>query len=175
MVHCWRKQWASTLLCFPRHIRSKSVPTEEASARTLMTVVSVIGLIFAIVMVILFFNASPDLSDIPEHRTYTDATGCLTCHFTGDEQSPTMPHLNIGYCNFCHQLAKGEQKRKPWNTLVLRISVGFSLDSFLIWQYDIGWYRCRKHTFHFIRFWRLVQHDYIEKSWIKRLCGNFSV
>jgi len=82
------------------------VPTEETSARGLMIIVGVIGLIFAIVMVILFFNAAPALSDLPEHRTYTDAAACLKCHLVGNEQSPTMPHLNLGNCNFCHRLKR---------------------------------------------------------------------
>lgn len=86
------------------------MPTEEASARTLLVIVSVIGIIFTIVMVILFFNAAPARSDIPEHRTYTDAAACLTCHLRGTEQSPTMPHLNVGTCNICHRLAKGNQR-----------------------------------------------------------------
>ncbi len=87
------------------------MPTEETSARGLMIIVSVIGLIFAIVMIILFFNAAPALSDIPEHRTDTDATACLKCHLVGNEQSPTMPHLNLGNCNFCHRLVKASVKR----------------------------------------------------------------
>lgn len=82
------------------------MPTQEASARTLMIIVSVIGLIFATVMVVLFFNAAPALFDIPEHHTYTDAAACLECHLVGTEQSPTMPHLNLGNCNICHRLAK---------------------------------------------------------------------
>ena len=82
------------------------MPTEEASARTLLVIVSVIGIIFTIVMIILFFNAAPARSDIPDHRTYTDPTACLTCHFRGTKESPTMPHLNVGNCNICHQLAK---------------------------------------------------------------------
>ncbi len=82
------------------------MPTEEASARTLMVIVSVIGLIFAIVMGILFFNAAPARSNIEEHRTSTDAAECLKCHLKGDEKSPTMPHLDIGRCNFCHGLSK---------------------------------------------------------------------
>ena len=88
------------------------MPTEEASARSLMIIVSVIGLIFAVVMIILFFNAAPPRSDIQDHRTYTDAAACLKCHLVGNEQSPTMPHLNVSSCNLCHRLAKGEKKRK---------------------------------------------------------------
>ncbi len=88
------------------------MPTEKANARMLMIVVSVIGLIFAIVMVILFFNAAPALSNLPDHHIYTNASACLRCHLTGDEQSPTMPHLNIGGCHTCHKLAKGEKQRK---------------------------------------------------------------
>ncbi len=87
------------------------MPTEEASARTLMMVVGVIGIIFTIVMVILFFNAAPARSDIPEHRTYTNPDACLKCHFRGTEQSPTMPHLKVGACNLCHRLGK-DKKRK---------------------------------------------------------------
>lgn len=85
------------------------MPTEEASARTLLVIVSVIGIIFTIVMIILFFNAAPARSDIPDHRTYTDPAGCLKCHLRGTEESPTMPHLNVGNCNICHQLAKGKE------------------------------------------------------------------
>ena len=87
------------------------MPTEEASARTLMIIVSVIGLIFAIVMVILFFNAAPARSDIPDHRKSKEATVCLQCHLIGNEQSPTMPHLNLGNCNLCHRLAKSAVKQ----------------------------------------------------------------
>ncbi len=86
------------------------MPTEEASARTLLIIVSVIGAIFTIVMIILFFNAAPARSDIPDHQTYTDPAACLKCHLRGTEQSPTMPHLNVGSCHICHQLAK---KKKP--------------------------------------------------------------
>ena len=82
------------------------MPTEEASAKTLMIIVSVIGLIFAIVMVILFFNAAPARSNIAEHRQSTEADACLKCHLIGDEKSPTMPHLNLGRCNLCHGLAE---------------------------------------------------------------------
>lgn len=86
------------------------MPTEEASARTLMIIVSVIGGIFAVVMVILFFNAAPARSNIPDHRTYIDAAGCLKCHLVGTETSPIMPHLNLGKCNLCHGLDKSEKK-----------------------------------------------------------------
>jgi cytochrome c553 len=86
------------------------VPTEEASARTLLIIVSVIGAIFTIVMIILFFNAAPARSDIPDHQTYTDPAACLKCHLRGTEQSPTMPHLNVGSCHICHQL---EKEKKP--------------------------------------------------------------
>ena len=86
------------------------MPTEETSARALMIIISVLGLIFAIVMIILFFNAAPALSDIPEHRTYTNAAACLKCHLIGNAQSPTMPHLNLGNCIFCHRLAKASVK-----------------------------------------------------------------
>ena len=82
------------------------MPTEEASARTLMVIVSIIGLIFAIVMVILFFNAAPARSNIPDHHKSTEAAACLECHLIGTEQSPTMPHLNLGNCTLCHGLAK---------------------------------------------------------------------
>ena len=90
------------------------MPTEKANARILMIIVSVIGLIFAIVMVILFFNAAPALSDLPEHRIYTDAPACLKCHLIGDEsESPTMPHINVGACHLCHSLAKEQYQQKP--------------------------------------------------------------
>lgn len=82
------------------------MPTEQASARTLMVIVSVIGLIFAIVMVILFFNAAPARSNIQEHRASEADPECLKCHLRGDEKSPTMPHLNLGKCNLCHGLSK---------------------------------------------------------------------
>lgn len=81
------------------------MPTEEASARTLMMIVSIIGLIFAIVMVILFFNAAPARSNIPVHQEPTAPAACLKCHLVGTEESPTMPHLNLGNCTFCHGLA----------------------------------------------------------------------
>ena len=67
-----------------------------------MVIVSVIGLIFAIVMVILFFNAAPARSNIEVHRGSEEAAECLKCHLRGDEKSPTMPHLNVGQCNLCH-------------------------------------------------------------------------
>ncbi|MDE0184394.1 MAG: hypothetical protein OXP71_02925 [Candidatus Poribacteria bacterium] len=90
------------------------MPTEKANARMLMIIVSVIGLIFAIVMVILFFNAAPALSDLPEHRTYTDAPACLKCHLIGDaKESPTMPHINVGACHLCHNLAEEQQEGVP--------------------------------------------------------------
>ena len=85
------------------------MPTEEASARTLLIIVSVIGAIFTIVMIILFFNAAPARSDIPDHQTYTDPAACLKCHLRGTEQSPTMPHLNVGSCHICHQIGKGKE------------------------------------------------------------------
>ena len=91
------------------------MPTEEASARTLMIIVSAIGGIFAVVMVILFFNAAPARSNIPDHHTYTDAAACLKCHLVGTEKSPTMPHLNLGTCNFCHGLDKSPQKQDSKN------------------------------------------------------------
>lgn len=81
------------------------MPTEDASARTLMVIVSIIGLVFAIVMVILFFNAAPARSNIPVHHKSTAPAACLECHLVGTEESPTMPHLNIGNCTFCHELA----------------------------------------------------------------------
>ena len=87
-------------------LKESGVPTEEASARTLMVIVSSIGLIFAIVMVILFFNAAPARSNIPEHKTSAAAAACLECHLIGTEQSPTLPHLNLGSCTLCHKLAK---------------------------------------------------------------------
>ncbi|MCZ6679613.1 MAG: hypothetical protein O7E52_20485 [Candidatus Poribacteria bacterium] len=87
------------------------MPTEESSARTLMMIVGVIGLVFAIVMVILFFNAAPARSDIPNHLTYTDAAACLECHLGSTENSPTMPHLNLGGCDFCHRLTKSTTKQ----------------------------------------------------------------
>ena len=82
------------------------MPTEEASARTLMMIVSIIGLLFAIVMVILFFNAAPARSNIPEHQKSTTPAACLECHLIGTQESPTMPHLNLGNCAFCHGLAE---------------------------------------------------------------------
>ncbi len=82
------------------------MPTEEASPKTLMIIVCVIGLIFAIVMVILFFNAAPARSNIEVHRQSPEADACLKCHLIGDEKSPTMPHLNLGGCNLCHGLAE---------------------------------------------------------------------
>lgn len=82
------------------------MPTEQASARTLMVIVSVIGLIFAIVMVILFFNAAPARSNIEEHRGSEADAECLKCHLKGDEKSPTMPHLNLGKCTLCHGMSK---------------------------------------------------------------------
>jgi len=82
------------------------MPTEEANAKPLMVIVSVIGLIFALVMIILFFNAAPARSNIEEHRKSEAVAECLKCHLKGDEKSPTMPHLNLGRCNLCHGLAK---------------------------------------------------------------------
>ena len=84
------------------------MPTEEASARTLLIIVAVLGGIFAVVMVIMFFNAAPALSAIPEHRTYINTAECLKCHLREDERSPTMPHLNVGKCSLCHGLPKAE-------------------------------------------------------------------
>ena len=75
-----------------------------------MVIVSVIGLIFAIVMVILFFNAAPARSNIEVHRT-NEASECLKCHLIGDKESPTMPHLNLGNCNLCHGLSKEQTER----------------------------------------------------------------
>jgi RNA polymerase subunit RPABC4/transcription elongation factor Spt4 len=77
-----------------------------------MMIVSVIGLIFAIVMVILFFNAAPARSNIPDHHAYTDAKACLECHLVGNEDSPTMPHLNLGKCHYCHRLTKSSPENK---------------------------------------------------------------
>ena len=92
------------------------MPTEQASAKTLMYIVCVIGLIFAIVIVILFFNAAPARSNIEVHRGSEEAAECLKCHSRGDEKSPTMPHLNttvfpfdLGRCNLCHGLSKEEK------------------------------------------------------------------
>ena len=82
------------------------MPTDQANPRVLMYIVCVIGLIFAIVMVILFFNAAPARSNIEEHRVSSEDAACLKCHLIGDEKSPTMPHLNLGRCNLCHGLAK---------------------------------------------------------------------
>ena len=82
------------------------MPTEEASPKTLMVIVSVIGLIFAIVMVVLFFNAAPARSNIEVHRASEADAACLECHLRGDEKSPTMPHLNLGRCVLCHGLSK---------------------------------------------------------------------
>jgi hypothetical protein len=75
-----------------------------------MKIVGVVGLIFAVVMVILFFNAAPARSKLPEHLTYTTPEACLKCHLIGTETSPTMPHLNLGGCNLCHGLAKSSAK-----------------------------------------------------------------
>ncbi len=73
-----------------------------------MVIVSIIGLVFAIVMVILFFNAAPARSNIPVHRKPTAPDACLECHLVGTEESPTMPHLNLGNCTLCHGLADSE-------------------------------------------------------------------
>ncbi len=86
------------------------MPTEEASPRTLMLIVCVIGLLFAIVMVILFFNAAPARSNIEVHRGSEEADDCLKCHLRGDEKSPTMPHLNLGRCGLCHGLSDEEPR-----------------------------------------------------------------
>ena len=86
------------------------MPTEEASARTLMMIVSIIGLLFAIVMVILFFNAAPARSNIPAHQKSIAPADCLECHLVGTQESPTMPHLNLGNCAFCHELADSTGK-----------------------------------------------------------------
>lgn len=86
------------------------MPTEDASARTLMLIVSIIGLVFAIVMVILFFNAAPARSNIPVHRESTAPAACLECHLVGTKESPTMPHLNLGNCILCHGLADSTPK-----------------------------------------------------------------
>ena len=77
-----------------------------------MYIVCVIGLIYAIVMVILFFNAAPARSNIEVHRTSNEAAECLKCHLIGDEESPTMPHLNLGRCNLCHGLSKETTEEK---------------------------------------------------------------
>lgn len=82
------------------------MPTEQANPKVLMYIVLVIGLIFAIVMVILFFNAAPARSNIEVHRTSSEDAACLKCHLVGGTESPTMPHLNLGKCNLCHGLAK---------------------------------------------------------------------
>ncbi len=82
------------------------MPTDQANPKVVMYIVCVIGLIFAIVMVILFFNAAPARSNIEEHRASSEDAACLTCHKHGDEKSPIMPHLNLGRCNLCHGLAK---------------------------------------------------------------------
>ena len=82
------------------------MPTEQASAKTLMYIVCVIGLIFSIVMVIMFFYAAPERSYIEDHLKSTEASDCLKCHFVGDEKAPTMPHLNLGRCTLCHGLAE---------------------------------------------------------------------
>ena len=82
------------------------MPTEQANPRVVMYIVCVLALIFAIVMVILFFNAAPARSNIEEHRASSEDGACLKCHLKGDEKSPTMPHLNLGRCNLCHGLAK---------------------------------------------------------------------
>ena len=86
--------------------KEKKMPTEEASPRTLMVIVCIIGLIFAVVMVILFFNAAPARSNIEVHRQSAEDATCLKCHLKGDAQSPTMPHLDLGNCNLCHGLSK---------------------------------------------------------------------
>ena len=82
------------------------MPTEQGNPKVLFYLVSVIGLIYMIVMVILFFNAAPDRSYIDVHIEPTEAPACLKCHLKGDETSPTMPHLNVGRCVLCHGLAK---------------------------------------------------------------------
>ena len=85
------------------------MPTDQANPKVIMYIVCVIGLIFAIVMVILFFNAAPERSNIEEHRASSEDAACLKCHIKnriGDKKSPTMPHLNLGRCNLCHRLAK---------------------------------------------------------------------
>lgn len=82
------------------------MPTDQGNPKVLMYIVCVIGLIFAIVMVILFFNAAPARSNIEVHRASSEDAACLKCHLIGDENSPTMPHLNLGRCNLCHGLAK---------------------------------------------------------------------
>ncbi|MCE2400138.1 hypothetical protein J4G08_04535 [Candidatus Poribacteria bacterium] len=82
------------------------MPTEQANPKVLFYIVFVIGFIFAIVMVILFFNAAPARSNIEDHRKSEEAAACLKCHLIGDEKSPTMPHLNLGRCVLCHGLAK---------------------------------------------------------------------
>lgn len=89
------------------------MPTEQANPKVLFYIVFIIGFIFAVVMVILFFNAAPARSNIEVHRQSVEDAACLKCHLKGDEKSPTMPHLNttkfplgIGKCNVCHGLAK---------------------------------------------------------------------
>lgn len=86
------------------------MPTEQGNPKVLFVIVSVIGIIFAIVMVILFFNAAPARSNIEVHRGSEAADACLKCHLKGDEKSPTMPHLNIGRCGLCHGLSKEEPR-----------------------------------------------------------------
>ena len=86
------------------------MPTDQGNPKILFYIVSVIGLIYAIVMVILFFNAAPARSNIEVHRTSIEAPACLKCHLKGDEKSPTMPHLNLGRCVLCHGLAKDKEE-----------------------------------------------------------------
>ncbi len=60
----------------------------------------------------------PTLSDTEDHRNSWTRADCLTCHETGENESPVMKHDSLpelakeAKCRTCHVFIEGSQPRQ---------------------------------------------------------------
>ncbi len=60
----------------------------------------------------------PTLSDTEDHRNSWTRADCLTCHETGENESPVMKHASLpevakqAKCRTCHVFVEGSQPRQ---------------------------------------------------------------
>ncbi len=64
---------------------------------------TVLGLILAGVLIYMFLDSAPKLSNRDFHVATDPAGKCMTCHMAQDRNAPIMPHRPMEDCAFCHE------------------------------------------------------------------------
>ena len=64
---------------------------------------AVLGFALAGVLIYMFLESAPNLSNRDFHVATDPAGKCLTCHMAQNRNTPIMPHRPMEDCAFCHE------------------------------------------------------------------------